>query len=105
MLLSRKLAYANDQWSMAGAQLLTARYRAAGSFAHDPSQVVTDRKCPRQSWRTIDAALTQFPRAAFDYVFLVQPPAFQPASLRGLTPIWRNGTNTLYRVNRIGETE
>ncbi|HEX8554533.1 MAG TPA: hypothetical protein VF695_07495, partial [Sphingomonas sp.] len=65
LLLERKFAYTNDQWSMAGAQLLTARYAAAGRFAHDPSQMVTDRRCRGQFWRTIDAALTRFPRAAF----------------------------------------
>ena len=100
LLLERKLAYANDQWSMPGAQLLTARYRAAGRFAHDPSQIVTDRKCRGEWWRPIDQALIRFPRAAFDYVYLVRPPAFDPALTRDLTLVWQNGTNYLYRVNR-----
>jgi len=100
LLLERKLAYANDQWSMAGAQLLTARYLPARRFAHDPSQIVTDRKCRGEWWRPIDRALALFPRAAFDYVYLVRPPAHDPALTRDLTLVWRNGTNYLFRVNK-----
>jgi hypothetical protein len=47
LALERRLAYSNDQWSMAGAQLLTTKYIEAGKFAHDPSQIVTSIQCPR----------------------------------------------------------
>ena len=100
MLLVRRMAYTNDQWSMAGAQLLTTRYREAGGFQHDPSQVVTDRQCRGEFWRPIDKALRTFPRGAFDYVWLLQPPAHDPALLRGLTPVWRDGTSMLLRVDQ-----
>ena len=99
MLLVRRLAFSNDQWSMAGAQQLTTHYAPAQGFAHDPSQIVTDRKCRAEWWRPIDVALQRFPRNAFDYVWLMQPPAYDPALVRGLTPIWRNGTSVLYRVD------
>jgi hypothetical protein len=101
LLLERKLAYANDQWSMPGAQLLTARYATARRFAHDPSQVVTDRRCRGQWWRSINMALGRFPREAFDYVYLIRPPAYDPALARDLTLVWQNGPNYLFRVNRI----
>ncbi|MBB4154759.1 hypothetical protein GGQ80_002675 [Sphingomonas jinjuensis] len=97
--LERKLAYANDQWSMAGAQLLTARYVAAGGFAHDPSELVTDRKCRGEWWRPIGNALAHVPRDAFDYIWLVHPPAYDPALTHGLTPIWRDGASVLYRID------
>jgi hypothetical protein len=100
MLLVRRMAYTTDQWSMAGAQLLTTRYREAGGFQHDPSQVVTDRQCRGEFWRPIDKALRTFPRGAFDYVWLLQPPAYDPALLRGLTPVWRDGTSMLLRVDQ-----
>jgi len=99
MLLVRKLAYTNDQWSMAGAQQLTARYYAARGFAHDPSQIVTDRRCRGEWWRPIDMALEKLPRDAFDYVWLLQPPRYDPALVRGMTPVWRDGTSTLFRID------
>jgi len=97
--LERKLAYANDQWSMAGGQLLTVRYTPAGAFAHDPSQLVTDRRCRGEWWRPLKVSLAFLPRQAFDYVWLVNPPPVGPEFLTGLTPIWRSGTDVLYRID------
>ena len=98
--LERRLAYANDQWSMAGAQLLTTRYLPAGRFSHDPSQIVTDVKCRGEWWRPIALSMRYFPRAAFDYVWVIRPPApYDPLLNRGLVPIWRNGRDTLFRVD------
>ena len=97
--LERRLAYTDDQWSMAGAQLLTARYRIARGFAHDPSQVVTQRRCPRQWWRSLDQALARFPRDAFDFVFMIHPPPYDPALATDLVPIWRSGTSVLFRID------
>jgi hypothetical protein len=99
LLLERKLAFSNDQWSMAGAQQLTTRYRAAAGFAHDPSQVVTERRCRGEWWRPLPIALERFPRAAFDYVWLLNPPPYDPALTRGLTPVWRSGRDVLLRVD------
>ena len=99
MALVRRLAYTNDQWSMPGAQLLVTRYAAARGFAHDPSEVVTDRPCGRQWWRPMNVALATFPRNAFDYVWLIQPPPFDPALLKGLTVVWRSGPHMLLRVD------
>ena len=96
----RRLAYTNDQWSMVGAQLLTVRYRPAMGFAHDPSQIVTDVKCPREWWRPVAVSLTRFPRHAFDYVWLIRPPAYDRRLEAGLTPIWRNGSSALFKVDR-----
>lgn len=103
MLLVRRLAYANDQWSMAGAQQLTTHYAPARGFQHDPSQIVTDKQCRGEWWRPVDKALRLFPRAAFDYVWMVHPPAFDPALARGLTPVWRDGASVLYRVDDTPE--
>ncbi len=99
LALERRMAYTNDQWSMAGAQLLTTKYRVARGFAHDPSQIVTSVQCPREWWRPISRSLARFPRAAFDYVWLIQPPAFDPRFAAGLVPIWRSGSSVLYKVD------
>ena len=98
LLIERRLAFSNDQWSMAGAQQLTTRYRAAKGFAHDPSQIVTDRRCHGEWWRPIGRSLQTFPRDAFDYVWLLHPPAYDPALVAGLQPVWRDGDNILFRV-------
>ena len=97
--LERNLAYTNDQWSMPGAQLLTTRYAAAGGFQHDPSEIVTASHCPGEWWRTIDTSLARFPRNAFDYVWLIDPPAYDPKYTIGLDPVWRHGTSVLFKVD------
>ncbi len=98
MLLVRRLAFSNDQWSMAGAQTLTTRYPAR-AFAHDPSQIVTDVYCKGQWWRPLSFSLQKLPRDAFDYVWLLDPPKVDQRLLAGLTPLWRNGTSVLYRID------
>jgi len=114
LILERRLGFSNDQWSMAGAQLLTTRYAAARGFAHDPSQVVTYFKCRGEWWRPLSVALHNFPRDAFDYVWLAHAPGLDPRWLKGLTPVAGNDESVLYRVtdrtqpppilNRRGET-
>lgn len=101
LALERRLAYTNDQWSMAGAQLLTTKYHAAGRFAHDPTQIVTESQCPREWWRPIDRSLATFPREAFDYVWLIQPPPYHLKYAADLTPIWRDGTSALFKVEHV----
>jgi hypothetical protein len=100
--LERRLAYANDQWSMPGAQLLTARYRQAGMFAHDPSEIVTPGWCPREWWKPVDFAMARFPRDAFDYVWLIRTPPFKPHYATDLDRVWRSptGASALLKVNR-----
>ncbi|WP_313536496.1 hypothetical protein [Sphingomonas sp.] len=99
LALERRLAYTNDQWSMAGGQLMTVRYRAAKRFAHDPSELVTNIQCPREWWRPIARSLALFPRDAFDYVWLIRPPAYDKRYEQGLIPVWRDGPSVLYRVD------
>jgi hypothetical protein len=98
MAIVRRRAYSNDQWSLAGAQLLRTSYREADGYAHDASQMVTEKKCKYEVWRSLDQSLAGFPRGAFDYVWLIRPPPYDPMLTRGLQPIWRNGTSILYRV-------
>jgi hypothetical protein len=49
----------------------------------------------------ITRALTTFPRDAFDYVWIIRQPA-GPADMRGLVPVWKQGTSGLYRIVRTG---
>jgi hypothetical protein len=96
--LARREAFSNDQWSMAGAQLLIADYPAGRGFSHDPTQIVTETRCRGEFWRTIGDALNEFPRRGFDYVWLIRPPPYDLRLTEGLRPIWRSGSSVLYRV-------
>lgn len=96
--LVRRDAFSNDQWSMPGAQLASATYPAAGGYRRDPSQIVGARQCRGEIWRSIAASLQGFPRDAFDYVWLIQPPPHDSWLLAGLEPVWQDGTSGLYRV-------
>jgi hypothetical protein len=94
----RKRAYSNDQWDMAGAQLLTTNKPDALYFKADPSQVVTAGPC-RNRWRPLNWSLRNLPRDAFDYVWLMDPPVFDPALTKGMTLIWQAGSDRLYRID------
>ncbi|MBA3880616.1 MAG: hypothetical protein C0500_12980 [Sphingobium sp.] len=99
LALERKMAYSNDQWSMAGAQLLVTKYRPAARYSHDPSQLVTYQQCPREWWRPIGRSLARFPREAFDYVWLIIPPPYEKRLEQGLIPVWRDGTSALFKID------
>ena len=43
----RRHAFSNDQWTMAGAQLLDVRYKPGWPFIRDPTQIVTRQPLPR----------------------------------------------------------
>ena len=66
-------AFSNDQWPMAGAQLLQRPLpAAAGRSSRDPSQIVTARSLPRtRCWRASTSRSAILPRDAFDYVWLI----------------------------------
>jgi hypothetical protein len=100
MAIVRKEAFSNDQWVMAGAQLVRVHYREGSPFLSDPSQLATLRKCRGEPYRPIDRALAQVPREAFDYVWLIHTPPYDPRLAQGLRPVWRNGASILYRVER-----
>ena len=102
LALVRRDAFSNDQWSMSGAQLLTAHYPDDGYFSRDPSQQVLDRPCPGERWLTLDESLARFPRDKFDYVWLINAPRHDPALSRGLRPVWQSGASVLYRVTDQG---
>jgi hypothetical protein len=100
LAIARRRAFANDQWSSPGAQLVRPNYPAAGGFQAAPSQQVRITGCPgTKGWPTLDESLRQVPRAAFDYLWLVRPPTHDPALLAGLRPVWRNGDSVLYRID------
>lgn len=100
LAITRRHAFSNDQWTMPGAQLLQVIYRDGWPFIRDASEVVVARRCRGEVWRTLDQSLATFPRGGFDYVWLIDPPAHDPAMTAGLIEVWRDGSSVLYRVDR-----
>lgn len=99
LAIVRRAAFANDQWAMAGAQLLRVRHADAPGFDTDPSQIVLPPGCRHPEWRTLDDALRDVPRGAFDHIWLIAPPPYDATLVRGLTPVWRDGTSVLFRID------
>lgn len=97
--LVRREAFANDQWSMAGAQLVRIVYPVSSDYGGDPSQIVVASGCEGTPFRSLDESLRYLPRAAFDYVWLIDPPAYDARLAEGMVPVWRSGSSVLYRVS------
>ena len=60
------------------------KYRAAGYFAADPSQLVRPNGCHERLHRTIGESLAALPRNDFDFVWLVDVPPYDPAIVAGI---------------------
>ena len=99
MVVVRRQGFSNDQWVMEGLNLLDLRYPAAGHFAADPSQRVRPNGCGIGPLWPIDRALKELPRNAFDYVWLINPPAFDETLMAGMKPVWRGGGSILYQLH------
>ena len=100
LAIARRDAFANNQWTLAGAQLLSTRLPGVGAYGNDPSQIVLPTACARPAWAALDARLRGLPRGVFTHVWLIDPPAHDPRSLGGLEPVWRSGTSLLYADRR-----
>ena len=101
LVMVRRQGFSNDQWDVSGANLMTITKADAPAFAVDPSQLVVARSCGRAApWMTPDEALAKLPRAAFDYVWLIDPPLYDVRLTAGMTPVWRDGSDVLYRIDR-----
>jgi hypothetical protein len=77
MVIVRRHGFSNDQWIIEGTNLLTLRYTAPGIFAADSSQIVRPNGCPTSGW-WIDRALRVWPSDKFDYLWMIDPPSYDP---------------------------
>ena len=100
LAIVRRHAFSNDQWAIAGANLLKVVYAPAGRFSADPSQMVRPTECTTPAIPSLDRALQILPRDAFDYLWLISPPPHDPRLLAGFRPIWRGKDSTLYAIER-----
>ncbi|HEY0164812.1 MAG TPA: hypothetical protein VGB39_05510, partial [Sphingomicrobium sp.] len=99
MVIVRREGFSNDQWIIAGTNLLTLRYTAPGLFAADSSQIVRPNGCRVSGW-WIDRALRAWPRDKFDYIWLIDPPPHDPKLLAGMRLVWRGPDSLLYQVKQ-----
>ena len=99
MVIVRREGFSNDQWLLEGVNLLDLKYRSAGYFAADPSQLVRPDGCRDGLHRTIGASLTALPRKDFDYVWLIDVPPYDPAAAADMTPVWRGPGSILYQTH------
>jgi len=98
MVIVRRTGFSNDQWVMEGMNLLGLRYRGAGAFSSDPSEMVHPNHCgSREAPRSINRALATIPRDGFDYVWLIDPLPFDPRLTHGLKPVWAGNGSILLR--------
>jgi hypothetical protein len=77
MVIVRRDGFSNDQWLLEGVNLLDLKYRAAGYFAADPSQLVRPNHC----------------------VWLIDVPPYDHSLVAGLQPVWRDPGSILYRLH------
>jgi hypothetical protein len=102
LAIVRRHAFSNDQWDLAGGQLLRSIYprgtQADRYFGRDPSQLVTAKRCPGKIG-PLSVAFASLPRDKFDYVWLIDLPVFDAHVARGLSLIWSDGPNALYRID------
>ena len=102
MIIARREGFSNDQWQIDGTNLMKVIYYDAGVFREDPSQMVFPEWCAgrrkqKRLW-TVNKALKAIPRDKFDYLWMVDVPAYNPELTRGMTPVWQGRGSMLYRL-------
>ncbi len=97
----RRGAFANDQFDLGSTGLMHVIAPGVKGYAMDPSEMITNRPCATGAGlRDLRGALAGLPRDRFDYVWLIEPQIDDPRVLAGLSEVWSDGTDRLYRVNR-----
>lgn len=99
-VMVRRHGFSNDQWEVSGANLMNTIKADAPGFVFDPSQLTVPARCKGGPWKTPDEALAKLPRAAFDYVWMIDPPRYDERLTAGMVPVWRDGADVLYRIAR-----
>lgn len=97
LVIARKDALVNSEWRMPGAQLLTVRSDLGlGRWSNDPSQQVHPNECGNGYYLGIDRALATFPRAKFDYVWIVQKFPYDPNLVKDWTKLYEDRDSVLF---------
>ncbi len=109
LVIVRRHGFSNDQWTIAGTNLLKVRYTKPGAFDADPSEIVRPENCPFArrwkivagellgDWRVGDA-LRRLPRDSFDYLWLIDVPPFDHRLIDGMELVWSRPESKLYKI-------
>lgn len=89
--LARRHAFANDQWTIPGGQLLQVHNPALGAFQKDPSQHVSDRQCGVLP--SLEASIARLP-AAVPLIWVIGRSPGE--TFTGWREIRRNGGSAIY---------
>jgi hypothetical protein len=99
LVVVRRYGFSNDHWDVPGAKLLTVTNSAAGWWRHDPSNLVVNHRCRVRFGQPVSWSLRNFPRDAFDYLWLITPPPYDPALVSGMQKVWGlPDGSALYRI-------
>jgi hypothetical protein len=99
LVVVRRYGFSNDHWDVPGAKLLTVTNSAAGWWRHDPSNLVVNDRCRVRFGQPVSWSLRNFPRDAFDYLWLITPPPYDPALVSGMQKVWGlPDGSALYRI-------
>jgi hypothetical protein len=99
MAIVRRRAFSNDQWNILGINLMSVIKSDAPGFSADPSQTVITNAETDEILLPLDEAIARFPRHSFDYLWLINPPPYDARLTAGMTPVWRDGPDALFRID------
>ncbi|MCH8614757.1 hypothetical protein LZ016_01365 [Sphingomonas sp. SM33] len=113
LVISRRFGFSNDQWDLPGAQLLSIKYGKAVPFEDVSSALVFspsctarlnhERRASNEAARTTQESLDQFPRRAFQYVWLIKPLRGTFVAPSDLRVIWDSPESILYQVTATSQ--
>ena len=95
LAIARRRIFTNEQWALAGQQLVRPLHPSAAPFDRDPSQLIYPATVPGSM--SLGQAIATFDRRTFGYVWTIGFPT-GAACAADLQVIWFNASSTLYRV-------
>jgi hypothetical protein len=95
LAIARRRIFTNEQWALAGQQLVRPLHPSAAPFDRDPSQLIYPATVPGSM--SLQQAIATFDRRTFGYVWTVGFPT-GAACATDLQVIWSNARSTIYRV-------
>ena len=95
LAIARRRIFTNEQWALAGQQLVRPLHPSAAPFDRDPSQLIYPATVA--GGMSLRQAIATFDRRTFGYVWTVGFPS-GAACAADLKVIWANASSTVYRV-------
>lgn len=95
LAIARRRIFTNEQWALAGQQLVRPLHPSAAPFDRDPSQLIYPATVPGSM--SLQQAIATFDRRTFGYVWTIGFPT-GAACAADLKVIWANTRSTVYRV-------